>query len=85
MVGAGVYLWCSARAFFCDVTEILDLLTLMSSYDWLNSSGSATAMMKKLMREVIDVARALEVPIEHDLIDRLFERILRMPPIVSSM
>lgn len=63
----------------------LTTLTLMSSHDWLNSSDGAVPMTKKLMREVINVARALEVPIEHELIDRLFERILKMPPIGSSM
>ncbi|KAH7131066.1 ketopantoate reductase PanE/ApbA-domain-containing protein [Dactylonectria macrodidyma] len=63
----------------------LTTLTLMSSHDWLNSSDGAVSMTKKLMREVIDVARAMEVPIEYELIDRLFERILRMPPIGSSM
>lgn len=42
-------------------------------------------MTKQLMWEVIDVAGALEVPTEYDLIDRLVERILRMPVIVSIM
>ncbi|KAF7558173.1 hypothetical protein G7Z17_g75 [Cylindrodendrum hubeiense] len=63
----------------------LTTLTLMDSHSWLNSSEGATPMTKKVMKEVIDVARALGVPIEYELIDRLFERILRMPPIGSSM
>lgn len=63
----------------------LTTLTLMDSHAWLASSDSAIPMTKKLMKEVIDVARALEVPIEYSLIDRLFERIRGLAPITSSM
>ncbi|KAH7010255.1 ketopantoate reductase PanE/ApbA-domain-containing protein [Ilyonectria destructans] len=63
----------------------LTTLTLMDTHSWLSSSEDSTPMTKKVMKEVIDVARALEVPIEYELIDRLFTRILRMPPIGSSM
>jgi ketopantoate reductase len=42
-------------------------------------------MTRKLMKEVIDVANALGVPLEDELIDRLIDKILRMPPIGSSM
>jgi ketopantoate reductase len=42
-------------------------------------------MTKRVMQEVINVARALDVPLAEDLIDRLFTRILGMPPIGSSM
>lgn len=37
------------------------------------------------MREVIDVARKAEVPLEYELIDVLIERILAMDSIGSSM
>ena len=63
----------------------LTTLTLMDTHSWLNSSENATPMTKKLMKDVIDVARALGVAIDYGLIDRLFERILGMPPIGSSM
>lgn len=63
----------------------LTTLTLMDTHSWLNSSEDSTPMTKKVMKEVIDVARALDVPIEYELIDRLFARILSMPPIGSSM
>ena len=42
-------------------------------------------MTRKLMREVIDVARAAGVPIEYALVDQLIDKILAMPPIGSSM
>lgn len=42
-------------------------------------------MTRRLMHEVIDVARACDVPIEYSLIDRLIDKILAMPPIGSSM
>ncbi|KAJ3536410.1 hypothetical protein NM208_g5715 [Fusarium decemcellulare] len=63
----------------------LTTLTLMDTHAWLNSSDDAMAMTRKLMREVIDVARALDVPIEHTLVDRLIDKIQGMPPIGSSM
>ncbi|KAM0542857.1 hypothetical protein ACHAPJ_012580 [Fusarium lateritium] len=63
----------------------LTALTLMDTHAWLNSSDLSTPMTKKLMKEVIDVAKALGVPIEYELIDRLLEKILGMPPIGSSM
>ena len=63
----------------------LTTLTLLSTHDWLNSSADAVPLTRKLMREVIDVARACEVPLEHGLIDTLIDKILAMPPIGSSM
>ena len=42
-------------------------------------------MTRRLMREVIDVARAAGVPIEYALVDQLIDKILAMPPIGSSM
>ncbi|KAF4119343.1 2-dehydropantoate 2-reductase [Geosmithia morbida] len=63
----------------------LTTLTLMDTHSWLNSSVEATPMTRRLMREVIDVAKALDVPIEYDLVDKLLGKILSMPPIYSSM
>ncbi|KAH9905033.1 ketopantoate reductase PanE/ApbA-domain-containing protein [Xylariomycetidae sp. FL2044] len=63
----------------------LTTLTLMDTHAWLGSSADATPMTRKVMREVIDVARALGVPIGDDLIDRHLDKILSMPPIGSSM
>ena len=42
-------------------------------------------MTKRLMHEVIDVATRCGVPIGHDLIDELLNKILAMPGIYSSM
>lgn len=63
----------------------LTTLTLMDTHAWLSSSEDATRMTKELMREIIGVARALGLPIEYDLVDRLMDKILSMPPIGSSM
>ncbi|KAH7313774.1 2-dehydropantoate 2-reductase [Stachybotrys elegans] len=63
----------------------LTTLTLMDTHSWLGSSEDATPMTRKLMTEVIDVAKALGVPIDYELIDRLINKILAMPPIGSSM
>ncbi|KAG5752310.1 hypothetical protein H9Q69_000451 [Fusarium xylarioides] len=63
----------------------LTALTLMDTHAWLSSSDLSTPMTRKLMKEVIDVSNALGVPLEYELIDRLLEKILAMPPIGSSM
>ncbi|KAG5662021.1 hypothetical protein KAF25_004260 [Fusarium avenaceum] len=63
----------------------LTALTLMDTHSWLSSSDLSTPMTRKLMKEVIDVANALGVPLEDELIDKLIDKILRMPPIGSSM
>ncbi|KAI1009062.1 hypothetical protein LB504_001969 [Fusarium proliferatum] len=63
----------------------LTALTLMDTHAWLSSSDLSTPMTRKLMKEVIDVANALGVPLEYELIDRLLDKILAMPPIGSSM
>ncbi|KLO83640.1 putative starvation sensing protein rspA [Fusarium fujikuroi] len=63
----------------------LTALTLMDTHAWLSSSDLSTPMTRKLMKEVIDVANALGVPLEYGLIDRLLDKILAMPPIGSSM
>lgn len=63
----------------------LTTLTLLDTQSWLSSSPSAMTMTRELMREVIDVARKCDVPLEYDLIDRLIQKILAMPGIGSSM
>lgn len=63
----------------------LTTLTLMDTHAWLSSSEDATPMTKGIMTEVITVGRRLGVPLDDGLIDRLFEKILGMPPIGSSM
>ena len=63
----------------------LTTLTLLDTKSWLNSSPDATPLTRRLMREVIDVARRSDVPIEYSLIDRLMDKIMGMPGIGSSM
>lgn len=63
----------------------LTTLTQVDTQTWLKSSSEATPMTKRLMREVIDVAKRCDVPIGYELIDQLFDKILAMPPIYSSM
>lgn len=63
----------------------LTALTLTDTHSWLNSSDLSTPMTRRLMKEVIDVANALDVSLKYDLIDQLLDKILGMPPIGSSM
>lgn len=63
----------------------LTTLTLLDTHAWLSSSPDSMPMTRRLMREVIDVARACDVPVQYELVDLLIDRILNMPSIVSSM
>ncbi|EXJ59883.1 2-dehydropantoate 2-reductase [Cladophialophora yegresii CBS 114405] len=63
----------------------LTTLTMLDTHSWLKSSPDSMPMTRKLMQEVIDVARAWDIPIKDDLIDELIEKILAMQPIGSSM
>ena len=63
----------------------LTTLTLLDTHAWLTSSEDAIPLTRKLMGEVIHVARALDVALEDNLIDRLIDKIKGMPPIGSSM
>ncbi|KAL1976264.1 hypothetical protein VTN31DRAFT_2546 [Thermomyces dupontii] len=64
----------------------LTTLTLSDTHTWLDSSPEAMALTRRLMREVIDVGRACGVTaLQYELIDQLIEKILKMPPIGSSM
>ncbi|KAK2001947.1 2-dehydropantoate 2-reductase [Colletotrichum falcatum] len=63
----------------------LTTLTLLDTHSWLGSSPEATPMTRRLMREVVDVARGCNVPLGYGLVDELMGKILDMPPIGSSM
>ncbi|KAK5114800.1 hypothetical protein LTR85_010113 [Meristemomyces frigidus] len=63
----------------------LTTLTDVDTQTWLKSSPEAIPMTKRLMREVIDIARRCDVPIGYELADSLVEKILAMPGIFSSM
>ncbi len=63
----------------------LTTLTMLDTHAWLNSSPDAMPLTRRLMTEVIDVARKCDVPIAYELIDKLINKILEMPPIGSSM
>ncbi|KAJ4509085.1 hypothetical protein HRR75_006054 [Exophiala dermatitidis] len=63
----------------------LTTLTMLDTHAWLKSSPDSMPMTRKLMREVIDVARKCNVPLQYELIDQLIDKILAMPPIGSSM
>lgn len=63
----------------------LTTLTHLDTHALLNSSPGAIPLTRRLMAEVIDVAKKCNVPIGYELIDTLMEKILAMPPIGSSM
>lgn len=63
----------------------LTALTMLDTQSWLHSSADATPLTRKLMREVIDVARRCGVALEYDLVDRLMAKINSLPGIGSSM
>lgn len=63
----------------------LTTLTMLDTHSWLSSSPGATPLTRKLMCEVIDVARKCNVPLDHSLADRLIDKILGMHTIGSSM
>jgi 2-dehydropantoate 2-reductase len=63
----------------------LTTLTNVDTQTWLQSSLEAMPMTKRLMKEVIDVAKRCGVPIGYELIEELMSKILAMPGIYSSM
>lgn len=63
----------------------LTTLTLLDTQSWLSSSPDAIPMTRRLMGEVMEVARKCGVPMDDGLIDKLMERILAMPGIGTSM
>jgi ketopantoate reductase len=63
----------------------LTTLTQQNTQEWLSSSKESVSITKRLMREVISVARRAGVTLEYGLVDILMERIQGMPGIESSM
>ena len=63
----------------------LTTLTMLDTQSWLSSSSGSEPMTRRLMREVIDVAKAIDVPLQYELIDQLLKKIRAMPGIGSSM
>ena len=63
----------------------LTTLTLLDTHAWLSSSEDAVPLTRTLMKEVIDVARALEVPLDYELIDKLLKRIMSIATTTTSM
>lgn len=63
----------------------LTTLTGCDTQAWLHSSPEADATTRQLMLDVITVGRACGIPLEDELVERLFEKINAMPGIYSSM
>jgi ketopantoate reductase len=63
----------------------LTTLTQQNTQEWLSSSKESVSITKRLMREVISVARRAGVTLEYGLVDILMEKIQGMPGIESSM
>ncbi|KAI1340166.1 2-dehydropantoate 2-reductase [Xylariaceae sp. FL0016] len=63
----------------------LTTLTMLDTHAWLGSSPDAAPLTRRLMTEVIDVARRCDVPLAYSLIDQLIGKILGMHAIGSSM
>ncbi len=63
----------------------LTTLTLLDTQSWLKSSEDAMPLTRRVMREVIDIAKACKVELKYALIDQLINKILNMHPIGSSM
>jgi ketopantoate reductase len=60
-------------------------LTMVDTQTWLHSSPEAVPMTRRLMEEVIAVARKAGVPMRDGLVDELFVRIMGLPGVISSM
>lgn len=63
----------------------LTALTMMDTHAWLSSSPTAISVTRRVMLEVIQVARALKVLIPYSLVDDFLTRIQKLPPIRTSM
>lgn len=60
-------------------------LTMIDTKTWLQSSPDAIPLTRKLMEEVIEVARKSGVPMREGLVDELFTKILALPGVYTSM
>jgi 2-dehydropantoate 2-reductase len=63
----------------------LTTLTMVDTQTWLHSSPDAEPFTRKLMHEVIAIARGCGVPLADELVDQLMDKINAMPGIGSSM
>lgn len=63
----------------------LTTLTMVDTQTWLKCCEESMLVTRRLMQEVIDVARAIGVPLRDGLVDELIGKILAMPGIGSSM
>jgi 2-dehydropantoate 2-reductase len=63
----------------------LTALTMVDTQTWLHSSEDAEPFTRKLMLEVIRIARGCGIDLKDDLPDRLIGKIKAMPGIGSSM
>lgn len=63
----------------------LTTLTMVDTQTWLHSSSDAEPFTRKLMLEVINIARGCGVPLKDELIDELMGKINSLPGIGSSM
>lgn len=59
-------------------------LTLVDTHTWL-ATENGLHLTRRLMKEAITVAQKSDVPLQDGLMDELIEKILKMPPIYSSM
>ena len=60
-------------------------LTMVDTQTWLRSSPEAMPITRRLMSEVIEVARKAGVPLKDGLVDALMGKILALPDIITSM
>ncbi|KAJ6090298.1 Ketopantoate reductase ApbA/PanE [Penicillium sp. IBT 16267x] len=60
-------------------------LTMVDTQTWLHSSEDAEPFTRRLMQEVINIARGCGVNLADDLIQKLMNKIHAMPGIVTSM
>ncbi|KAJ6008287.1 hypothetical protein N7540_012263 [Penicillium herquei] len=63
----------------------LTALTMLDTQSWLHSSADAEPFTRKLMKEVINIARGCGVQLEDGLVDQLMDKINSLPGIGSSM
>ncbi|ANB15730.1 hypothetical protein AWJ20_3370 [Sugiyamaella lignohabitans] len=60
-------------------------LTMLNTQQFLNSSEEAIVISRRLMTEIIDVAKAQGIGLEYKLVDELIDKTLKSHGLVSSM
>ncbi|KAL4806633.1 FMN-dependent dehydrogenase-domain-containing protein [Aspergillus unguis] len=63
----------------------LTTLTMVDTQTWLHSSADAEPFTRRVMLEVISIARGCGVPLKDELVDELMRKINAVPGIGSSM